>query len=185
MQVATIIKTGEQVEVIAVKGGWTTVHTLGADTRELKVRNSDLKDTTKMSHVAAELAMKKAERARVAKAPKAAKTPKAPKAPKAPREKKPLAERLNGVVEPLYLQFYTTYKSERKDGTLVRSMDKGDDVALQLRGQTLDQTYGYAASVTGHSVKDLKSRFEHLNPGMQRMNLGNMIRKVQREAANA
>lgn len=187
MQVATLIRTGEQVEIVAINGGWSTVQTLDADTKELKVRNSELKDRTMMSHVAAELAQKKAENARVAKK---AKTPKAPKAkaekaPRLPREKKPLTERLNGVVEPLYLQFYTGYKATRKDGSVVRSMDKGDEVARTLRGQTLEQTYGHAASVTGHSVKDLKNRFEHLNPGMQRMNLGNMIRKVQREAANA
>lgn len=173
MKVATLIKTGEQVEIVAVNGGWTTIQTLGADTREMKVRNGALGEATKLSHQTAELAMKKAEKARAAKTPKA---------PRAPRAKKPLAERLNGVVEPLYLQFYQPYKIER-NGEVRRSMDKGDAVALQLREMDHEGMYRHAAHVTGLGVRDLKSRFEHLNPGMQRMNLGNMIRRVMKEQA--
>ena len=49
MQIAIITKTGEQVEIVAVNGGWTTVHTLGADTREMKVRNGALSKHTDVS----------------------------------------------------------------------------------------------------------------------------------------
>lgn len=176
MKIATLIKTGEQVEIVAVNGGWTTVHTLGADTREMKVRNGALSETTELSHQTAELAMAVAEKARATRPAKTAKEP------KAPREKKALAERLNGVVEPLYLQFYQTYKLER-GGQVKRSMDKGDSVAVQLRGLSYGGMYQHAAQITGLGVRDLKSRFEHLNPGMQRMNLGNMIRRALKEAA--
>ena len=172
MKVATIIKTGELVEVVAVNGGWTTVHTLGADTREMKLRNNALADVTEMSDVAAELAMKKAERSRAAKAPRA------------PRAKKPINERQNGVVDALYLPQYQGYKVEI-GGRVRRSMDKGDSVAQQLRGMTYDEVYKFASKIVNASVSDLRSRFDHLNPGMQRMNLGNMIRKAMKEAAHA
>lgn len=165
MQVAIITKTGEQVEIVATNGGWTTVHTLGADTREMKVRNGALSGHTTLSNQAAQLATAKAKEA------------------KEPRAKKPVEERLNGVVYAGYLPQYEAYKTALKDGTLRRSIDKGDAVAVQLRGMGLMEVYRFAAAQTGLGVKDLTARFEHLNPGMQRMNLGNMIRKVVYAAA--
>lgn len=173
MQVAIITKTGEQVEIVAVNGGWTTVHTLDANTREMKVRNGALSRHTTLSDTAASLAISRAQ-AKVAT-----------KAPAAPRAKKPVEERLNGVVYAGYLPQYEAYTATLKDGTVRRSIDKGDAVATQLRGQDLATTYKDAAAATGLGVKDLKARFEHLNPGMQRMNLGNMIRRALREAAKA
>lgn len=164
MQVAIITKTGEQVEIVAVNGGWTTVHTLGADTREMKVRNGQLSKHTTLSDITAEIAGKKAEAARQARA------------------KKPVEERLNGVVFPGYLPQYQAYVQERDDGTIRRSVDKGDTVALQLRVLDLDDVYTVVAAEASLTVGSLKDRFCHLNPGMQRMNLGNMLRRVRREA---
>ena len=69
------------------------------------------------------------------------------------------------------------------NGEVRRSIDKGDGVAHQLRGLTLEGVYKQAARITGISVSGLMARFEHLNPGMQRMNLGNMIRKVYKDQA--
>ena len=175
MQVAIITKTGEQVEIVAVNGGWTTVHTLDADTRELKVRNGALSGHTTMSDTAAQLAISKAEGNRAKKATTAKEV--------IARAKKPIEERLNGVVYAGYLPQYEAYATTLKDGSVRRSIDKGDAVAHQLRGLDLAATYKAAAAATGLGVKDLMARFEHLNPGMQRMNLGNMIRRVQREAA--
>lgn len=169
MKVATIIKTGEQVEIVSVNGGWTTIRGMNSGV-ESKVRNSALSDHTEISGTTAKLA-------------KAQKAEKTEKAPRQPREKKPLAERQNGVVESLYLQFYQPYQAVRKDGTKIRSMDKGDSLAIELRGMSLEEVYKFAASAVGHSVADLKNRFEHLNNGMQRMSLGNMIRKHMKEAA--
>ena len=177
MDIATLIKTGEQVEIVSVNGGWTTIHTLGADTREMKVRNSALGPATRVSGQTAELAMQKAEKARALKAEKVAKEP------KAPREKMDPSERKNGRVDPLYLPQYTAYSATRKDGTKIRSMDKGDMVALSLRGKTLPEVYSHAAKELGLSVADLINRFSHLNAGMQRMSVGNMIRKLHKEAS--
>lgn len=170
MQIAIIKAANEQVEILSVSGGWTTVRDQAG--AEKKVRNSALTEPVEITApTTAKLAKAKAE--------------KAPKEPKAPRAKKPLTERLNGVVESLYLQFYQGYTTTRKDGTKVRSMDKGDSVAQSLRGLSIEEVYKQAAKTTHIGVADLTSRFSHLNPGMQRMNLGNMIRKAMKEAANA
>ena len=187
MQVAIITKTREQVEIVAVNGGWTTVHTLGADTREMKVRNGALSGHTTLSNQAAQLATAKAEDARTVRSYDKNGGPvtalKKAKEAKEPRAKKPVEERLNGVVYAGYLPQYETYQTALRDGTTRRSIDKGDAVALQLRGMTLIEVYKFVAAQTGLGLKDLTARFEHLNPGMQRMNLGNMIRKVVYAAA--
>lgn len=175
MKIAIIRATNEQVEILSINGGWTTVRDQAGV--EKKVRNGALTEPVEITApTTTKLAKAKAEKA-----------PKAPKEPKAPRAKKPLNERLNGVVESLYLQFYQGYTTTRKDGTKVRSMDKGDSVAQSLRGLSIEDVYKQAAKITHIGVLDLQARFSHLNPGMQRMNLGNMIRKAMRDevAANA
>lgn len=175
MKIAIIKAANEQVEILSVSGGWTTVRDQAGV--EKKVRNGALTEPVEITApTTTKLAKAKAEKA-----------PKAPKEPKAPRAKKPLTERLNGVVESLYLQFYQGYTTTRKDGTKVRSMDKGDSVAQSLRGLSIEDVYKQAAKITHIGVLELQARFSHLNPGMQRMNLGNMIRKAMREevAANA
>jgi hypothetical protein len=58
-----------------------------------------------------------------------------------------------------------------------KSLDNGDQVAQQLRGKDLEYTYKVAAKHLGESVTSLKSRYAHLNPGQQRMCLGNRLRK--------
>lgn len=56
------------------------------------------------------------------------------------------------------------------------SLDCGDRVAVKLRGKTLDEVYDIVASVVLVPVNELKTRYAHLNVGMQRMNLGNVLR---------
>ena len=191
MNTAIITKTGERVEIVAVNGGWTTVQTMDAATREFKVRNGALSDHVTLSGQTAELAMQKAEKARVVRTYnadgtgpvakiKAAKVAKAAKEPKAPRAKMDPSERKNGAVDPLYLPQYTTYSAVRKDGTKIRSIDKGDAIALALRGADLITVYKDVAAATGTAIAELRERFAHLNPGMQRMNLGNMLRRATR-----
>ena len=48
--------------------------------------------------------------------------------------------------------------------------------AAKLRGMDLARVYAYAAGLLNESIDGLKARYEHLNPGMQRMNLGNRVR---------
>lgn len=176
MNTAIITATGQQVEIVAVNGGWTTVQTLDADTREFKVRNGALTQHTTLSGTTAQLAMDRAEKARTTKKAKTA------KAAKEPRKLLDPSERKNGVVYAGYLPQYEKYKAV-VNGQVRRSIDKGDALAVALRGMELGEVYKTAAGLVSLSVADLRSRFEHLNPGMQRMSLGNMIRRVQKEAA--
>lgn len=169
MKIATRTATKTQVEIVAVNGGWTTIRAIGSTTT-LKVRNGELTGhttITKATPVTAELVIAKA------------------KAQATARVKMDINERKNGKVDPLYLPQYTAYTTELADGSKKRSIDKGDDVALALRKLSLDAVYSTAASSTGISQVGLRDRFAHLNPGMQRMNLGNMIRKALKEALNA
>lgn len=188
---AIVTATGERVEIVAVNGGWTTVQTMDAATREFKVRNGALSGHAALSGITAELAMQKAETVRTYNADgtgpvakiKAAKVAKEPAAPKAPRAKMDPSERKNGAVDPLYLPQYVTYSTVRKDGTKIRSIDKGDALAIQLRGMDLNGVYKFAAHALSLSAADLISRFGHLNAGMQRMSVGNMVRKLYKEIA--
>lgn len=61
------------------------------------------------------------------------------------------------------------------------SYNNGDSIAKKLEGKSLDDTYKLAAQITKVPEKDLRSKYSKLNPGMQRMTLGNMIRKGPRE----
>lgn len=56
------------------------------------------------------------------------------------------------------------------------SLDNDDQVAQQLRGATLDHVYNVAARVLGVDEAVLVAKYGHLNPGQQRMCLGNRIR---------
>lgn len=65
------------------------------------------------------------------------------------------------------------------------SYDNGDDVATKLRGKTLDEVYAYAAKQLKEEEKALRAKYKHLNFGMQRMSLGNRLRKVLNDKAAA
>ena len=58
------------------------------------------------------------------------------------------------------------------------SVHCGDATAQKLLGKTLDECYTIAAGISEESEEDLRAKYEHLNVGMQRMNLGNKIRGV-------
>lgn len=64
-----------------------------------------------------------------------------------------------------------------------RTLDCADDISVQLRGLSITEVYDEASKVLGESVEGLKSQYEHLNIGMQRMNLGNRIRGAVAKAA--
>lgn len=151
MRIATY-KSGEQVEVLGICGGWSTIRLNGG---QKKVRNSEISSIKD-----------------VESKPKA----------RAVREKKPIDinTRRNGVVDSLYLPQYVATRVARADGGHKRALDCGDEVAAKLRAMTIDEVYEYAAKLTQGTSKALKAKYEGLNTGMQRMNLGNMIRKALR-----
>ena len=65
-----------------------------------------------------------------------------------------------------------------KSASGVKSSDSGDLVAITLRGKSLREVYDMVAHAKGVSVDDLIMKYQHLNTGMQRMNLGNILRRI-------
>lgn len=61
------------------------------------------------------------------------------------------------------------------------SVDNGDPVASALRGLPLPAVYRMVADAIEVPLPELEARYRHLNPGMQRMNLGNIYRKAVRK----
>jgi hypothetical protein len=60
--------------------------------------------------------------------------------------------------------------------------DVGDEVATRLRAcTTLDETYLAASQYLVVPVEELRAKYGHLNPGQQRMNLGNRMRAKWRK----
>lgn len=72
------------------------------------------------------------------------------------------------------LAAYTVTEVKTKSGR--KSLDVNDKVAVMLRGKDLDDVYKIASEKTGLTQKELREKYANLNPGMQRMNLGNRIR---------
>ncbi len=72
-----------------------------------------------------------------------------------------------------------SHYSKVKSASGNASLDNGDDVAKRLRGMELDDVYSLASKTLKEPVKALRERYKKLNPGMQRMNLGNRIRGAQ------
>ena len=66
-----------------------------------------------------------------------------------------------------------------------KSYDNGDEIAQFLRSRALIDVYIFAACLLREDVVLLRQRYAHLNPGQQRMNLGNRIRGAARKAIAA
>ena len=67
-----------------------------------------------------------------------------------------------------------------------KSKDNADEVAIMLRGKTLDEVYEIAESWLIISAEELKARYAHLNAGQQRMNVGNRLRScIKKSKADA
>ena len=99
-------------------------------------------------------------------------------------EAKPAEEgHANGKLVPADLSKYVVHEATTESGR--KKIDIDDETAEKLRGLDLEGTYKYAAKVLDTTVNQLKEKYISLNPGMQRMNLGNRIRKVTRAAAAA
>ena len=87
------------------------------------------------------------------------------------------------VAERGILQLRKKYnKGESNAGNI--SYDSGDAIAQELRGMALEDVYDLVARKSGETERMLKAKYGKLNPGMQRMNLGNRLRKLVRDKAN-
>lgn len=65
------------------------------------------------------------------------------------------------------------------------SCDNADDVAAILRGRPLEEVYQIVADMMKTDIADLATRYQHLNNGQQRMNLGNRLRGFLRKQEQA
>jgi hypothetical protein len=83
---------------------------------------------------------------------------------------------------PANLEAYHVDKDKKTAGGNP-SIDSNDKVAIMLRGRELDEVYAQVAKRCEVTVKELKTKYSHLNPGMQRMNLGNKLRGVLNASA--
>lgn len=70
------------------------------------------------------------------------------------------------------MEKYQTAKSAGGSSTKIC----GDEVSLALLGATLDEAYGFVATVTNTAEAVLRDKYGSKNPGQQRMFLGNLIR---------
>jgi hypothetical protein len=152
--------TTEDGLFISTKSGWTVVAVKGV---ERKVRSGQ---------VAAKLT-----KAEVKKIESAAR-----KAEKVAQKAESKVEGKERLV-PADLSHYVLHEDKTASGR--RKIDINDDTAEKLRELDLEGTYKYAASILDENAKELKAKYANLNPGMQRMNLGNRIRKAFRLAAEA
>jgi len=78
----------------------------------------------------------------------------------------------NKTVIEIPTEKYT--KAKAASGAVSRHT--GDLVARGLAGLTLDETFELACEVLDADPSELEAKYEHLNAGQQRMNLGNRIR---------
>ena len=172
MNHATIIATGSTHKVAKNEKGWITLFMGDGSTKAFRSKDlipAEIRTTETPS--AAEIFAQAAKANASPEAPiKKARTAKA--AARTPRARKPISERRNGVIHAEYLPKYQAYK--RTDGKT--SLDNGDGVASTLRNFALEAVYKVTAKEIGESVEALKAKYGHLNPGMQRMNLGNRLR---------
>jgi hypothetical protein len=81
---------------------------------------------------------------------------------------------LRKCVSAVFRHYDTYVKTTTAKGN--STADNGDKVAAKLRGLTLDEVYAFASKTLSLPQKDLRARYAKLNPGMQRMNLGNRCR---------
>ena len=61
----------------------------------------------------------------------------------------------------------------------------GDAVATNLAGLSLEAVYSVASQALSTPVEDLQAKYGHLNPGQQRMNLGNRLRGLVQKVDKA
>jgi hypothetical protein len=148
---------------VSTKAGWTNV-TVKGEARKVRAKDAAAKTTKKD--------LEKAERALA----KAAKDKEKADARAAAGE-----EGDEPRLVPADLSKYVLHETKTASGR--RHIDVDDDTAAKLRELALPAIYKYAAKVLDESVASLTEKYQHLNPGMQRMNLGNRVRKAFRIAA--
>lgn len=167
---------GQIVEIVERKGGWTTI--IDHTGTQRKVRNGQIQEMPSASKMTKEEVEKVEYNMEEALVEERGEEPK--KATEKRESKRDLPEGWHTIGKtPFDLSKYMV-NSEVRTASGRPSVDAGDRVATNLRGKGLDEVYEIAAQVLEESAASLQSRYEHLNPGMQRMNLGNRIRAAMK-----
>lgn len=156
---------GRPVSVVEVNGGWSTILD---GMKQIKVRNGELSKPAKTEMPGKPGPVRSAK-------------DKAPKAEKPKREPKPKTDDDGRLVKPNLDRYVTSDEVKTASGR--KAIDVNDEVATSLRGTDLADVYRQASAATGQTQKSLHEKYDHLNPGMQRMNLGNLIRGAASKAA--
>lgn len=86
------------------------------------------------------------------------------------------ANSMSTIIESKQVKKY----AETKSASGKKSLDNDDGVAKALRGMELEDVYKEASKKLDMTVRQLKLKYGRLNAGMQRMNLGNRLRKLER-----
>jgi len=153
--------------VVSKSGGWSTVQC--RDGREFKYRNGQLAEVPWDTPDAAP---------DIESVPKALR--KLVPAPVPPPEKPaPKTKFKIGAQVVDKVRYATTSDIKTESGRV--SVDNDDQIAQLLRGCDLVVVYRKAAEILEAPQVVLEAQYAHLNPGMQRMNLGNRIRKALRK----
>lgn len=86
------------------------------------------------------------------------------------------------TVKSFYADQPTLAGAARAERTKRGEKDVGDPVAVMLReGKSLDDVYRIGAAYLEVQASDLKAKYAHLNPGQQRMTIGNRMRAKWRK----
>jgi hypothetical protein len=76
----------------------------------------------------------------------------------------------------------TQAQHDRKERAAKGQKDVGDPIAVMLReAKSLDDVYRIGGKYLELQPEDLKKKYGHLNPGQQRMNVGNKMRAKWRK----
>lgn len=188
-KIVVTLKDGSKTEgtFVEAKAGWMNYTT--TDGGAAKARAKDVEVfMTKEEKKAAAAAEKQAEKEKAAAEKQAAKDKAAAekaaaKAATAKVKKEPVEgeEEVDTRLVPADLSHYVLHDTKTASGR--KHIDIDDDTANKLRELDLPGVYKYAAKVLETTVKELTDAYQHLNPGMQRMNLGNRVRRHFKLAA--
>ena len=69
--------------------------------------------------------------------------------------------------------------TKTKEKSTTKKVEHKDKVAEELASMELEDVYGIFTKKLG--IRGSKAKYAHLNPGMQRMNLGNRLRRMCKE----
>lgn len=89
------------------------------------------------------------------------------------------------VVEPTYKHNMVVDRISDANGKIRTYQHCGDKLAEEIKGYTLNQLYYMAHEKTGITLKSLHEAYDHLNLGLQAMNLRNRIRAAVRHTAKS